>query len=105
MEGLREFLPLSDEQREIQRLARSFAADVLAPGAGERDREARFDRSHVQQMADLGFLGMLVPEEYDGQALDTVSYLLVLEQIAAVDASAAVLLSVCLLYTSPSPRD
>ena len=87
-------LALTETQQEIQTLARSFAQRELAPLAGERDREQRFDRSMVEQMAELGFFGMLVPEQYDGLGLDANSYLLALEEIAVADASAAVLLSV-----------
>ena len=89
-----EFLPLTDQQREIQALARSFAAEELAPHAAEWDRTSHFDRSLLPRLAELGFLGMLVPESEDGLGLDTMTYLLVLEEIAAVDASTAVLLSV-----------
>jgi alkylation response protein AidB-like acyl-CoA dehydrogenase len=87
-------LALTETQREIQTLARSFAERELAPLAAERDQESRFDRSMVSQMAELGFFGMLAPEEYDGLGLDASSYLLALEEIAVADASAAVLLSV-----------
>ena len=87
-------LPLSETQQEIQSLARSFAQRELVPLASERDREARFDRSMVQQLAQLGFFGMLTPERYDGLGLDDRSYLIALEEIAVADASAAVLLSV-----------
>ncbi len=87
-------LLLNETQREIQALARSYAERELAPLAAERDREARFDRLMVQQMAELGFFGMLTPELYDGLGLDASSYLLALEEIAVADASAAVLLSV-----------
>jgi alkylation response protein AidB-like acyl-CoA dehydrogenase len=91
---LPEFLTLTDEQREIQRLARDFAQTELAPHAAAWDRDAHFERSLVPRLGALGFLGMLVPESDDGMALDAVSYLLVLEEIAAVDASTAVMLSV-----------
>jgi alkylation response protein AidB-like acyl-CoA dehydrogenase len=94
MAPLPEFLTLTDEQREIQRLARDFAQTELAPHAAEWDREAHFETSLIARLGALGFLGMLVPEAYDGMALDAVSYLLVLEEIAAVDASTAVMLSV-----------
>lgn len=87
-------LPLTELQQEIQNTARTFAERELAPLAAERDREARFDRSMVTQLAELGFLGMMLPEEYDGLALDANTYLLALEEIAVVDASAAVLMSV-----------
>jgi alkylation response protein AidB-like acyl-CoA dehydrogenase len=89
-----EFLPLTDQQREIQALARSFAAEELAPHAAEWDRTSHFERSLLPRLAELGFLGMLVPERYDGLGLDSTTYLLILEEIAAADASTAVLLSV-----------
>ena len=86
--------PLTEEQREIQSLARSFAAEAIAPHAAQWDRDAFFDVTVATRMGELGFLGMLIPEQYDGLGLDTVSYLLALEEIAAADASSAVLMSV-----------
>ena len=87
-------LPLSEEQREIQRVAREFVAAEITPHADRWDREAYFDRALVGKLGALGFLGMLLPEEYDGLGLDTVTYLLALEEISAADASAGVLMSV-----------
>jgi alkylation response protein AidB-like acyl-CoA dehydrogenase len=87
-------IPLTEEQRAIQQAARDFARDQLAPGVGERDRDATFDSTLIPKLASLGFLGMLLPEEHDGLGLDTCTYLVALEEIAAVDASAAVLMSV-----------
>jgi hypothetical protein len=87
-------IPLTEEQRAIQQAAREFAQAELAPYVAEWDREAHFERSVVPKMAALGFLGMLVPEEWDGLGLDTGTYLVALEEIAAVDASTAVLMSV-----------
>jgi alkylation response protein AidB-like acyl-CoA dehydrogenase len=87
-------LHLTDTQQEIQRLARDYAQRELTPLAGERDRESRFDRAMITQMAELGFLGMLIPEQYEGLGLDAQSYLLALEEIAVGDATAAVTLSV-----------
>jgi alkylation response protein AidB-like acyl-CoA dehydrogenase len=87
-------LHLTETQQEIQRLARDYAQRELVALAGERDREQRFDRAMVSQMAELGFLGMLIPEQYDGLGLDAQSYLLALEEIAVGDATAAVTLSV-----------
>src|SRR5512133_4402259 len=89
-----EILPLTEDQRAIQATAREFAAAEIAPHADAWDREARFEPSLVRKMGELGFLGMLIPEEYDGLGLDTSSYLLALEEIAAADASAAVMMSV-----------
>ena len=91
---LPELLPLTEDQIAIQRLARDFANAELAPHAAAWDRDAHFERSVVARMGELGFLGMLIPEEFDGLGLDTSSYLLALEEIAAVDASVAVMMSV-----------
>src|SRR5918998_6848587 len=87
-------IPLTDEQRQIQQLAREFAERELAPYVAEWDREARFDRAVVGKLAESGFLGMLVPPEYDGLGLETTTYLVAIEEIAVVDPSTAVLLSV-----------
>jgi alkylation response protein AidB-like acyl-CoA dehydrogenase len=87
-------VPLTEEQREIQRMAREFAQAEIAPHADEWDRAAQFDRTILTRMAELGFLGMMVPEQYEGLGLDTVTYLVALEEIAAVDASVAVAMSV-----------
>ncbi|MFY7922427.1 MAG: acyl-CoA dehydrogenase family protein [Gemmatimonas sp.] len=87
-------IQLTDTQREIQQLARDYAQRELVALAGERDRESRFDRVMITQMAQMGFLGMLIPEQYDGLGLDAQSYLLALEEIAVGDATAAVTLSV-----------
>ena len=87
-------LPLTDTQRDIQRLARDFAAEHVAPFAAAWDRDQYFEPSLVPRLAESGFLGMLIPEAYDGLELDTTSYLLALEEMAAADASTAVLMSV-----------
>ena len=85
---------LTETQIEIQALAREFAAGEIAPHAARWDREACFPVAVARRMGELGFLGMLIPEAFDGLGLDTTSYLLALEEIAAADASAAVLMSV-----------
>ncbi len=90
-EGL---LPLTDIQREIVRTAREFAANELAPHVDERDRKGEFSREAIDGLGRLGFLGMLIPEEWGGSGLDTVTYLLALEEIARVDPSLAVSMSV-----------
>lgn len=87
-------IPLTEEQRAIQQTARDFAHAELAPHTELWDREAFFDRSVADKLGALGFLGMLIPEQYDGLGLDTCTYLVALEEIAAVDASIAVLMSV-----------
>jgi alkylation response protein AidB-like acyl-CoA dehydrogenase len=86
--------PLSEEQRAIQLTAREFARRELAPFVDEWDRDAHFEPSVIGKLAELGFLGMMVPEQYDGLGLDTLTYLVALEEIAAVDPSTAVLMSV-----------
>jgi alkylation response protein AidB-like acyl-CoA dehydrogenase len=91
---VREFLSLTEEQRAIQQMAREFAADAIAPYAAEWDRAGTYEPTLLGRLAELGFLGMTIPTEYDGLGLDTVTYLLALEEIAAADASTAVLLSV-----------
>ena len=91
---MREFLSLTEEQREVQRLAREFAAESLEPFAAKWDQDGEPDPSVIPRLAELGFMGMLIPPEYDGLGVDTVTYLLALEEIAAADASTAVLLSV-----------
>jgi len=87
-------IPLTEEQRAIQQTAREFAKAELAPHTAQWDRDAYFDRSIVGKLGALGFLGMLVPEAYDGLGLDSCTYLVALEEIATVDASVEVLMSV-----------
>ena len=87
-------LHLSDEQREIQRVARDFARREIAPYSKQWDREGHFERSLVAKFGELGFLGMLIPERYDGLGLDTATYLVALEEIATVDAAVAILMGV-----------
>jgi alkylation response protein AidB-like acyl-CoA dehydrogenase len=86
--------PLTEEQRAVQSTAREFAKRELAPFADQWDEDAHFEPALIPKLAELGFLGMLVPEQYDGLGLDTLTYLVALEEIAAVDASTAVLMSV-----------
>lgn len=91
---LRSLSPLTADQVQIQALAREFAQKEIAPYAAAWDRDAFFEPALVSKLGALGFLGMLVPEEYDGLGLDTLTYVLALEEVAAADASAAVLMSV-----------
>jgi hypothetical protein len=86
--------PLSEEQRAVQSAAREFAKRELAPFVDEWDRNAHFEPSIIGKLGALGFLGMMVPEQFDGLGLDTLTYLVALEEIAVVDASTAVLMSV-----------
>jgi acyl-CoA dehydrogenase len=86
--------PLTPEQREIQQAAWDFAQSEIAPFTAQWDRDAHFEPSLVHKLGELGFLGMLVPDSFGGLGLDTLSYLVALEEIAAVDASVAVTVSV-----------
>jgi alkylation response protein AidB-like acyl-CoA dehydrogenase len=85
---------MTEEQRQIRDLAREFAEAELRPHAEEWDRGAAFPREVIAKLGELGFLGMLLPEEHDGLGLDTASYLIALEEIARGDASVAVAMSV-----------
>ncbi|HEY6109246.1 MAG TPA: acyl-CoA dehydrogenase family protein, partial [Gemmatimonadales bacterium] len=85
---------LSDTQRQIVDLAREFAREHIAPHAAEWDRTRTFPRPVIDELGRLGFLGMTVPERYEGMGIDTVTYLLALEEIAAADASIAVSISI-----------
>ena len=89
-----DLLHLTEEQRGIRDMAREFALQEIAPYNSDWDERAHFEPSLVKKMGDLGFLGMLIPEAYEGLGVDTSSYLIALEEIAVVDASAAVLMSV-----------
>src|SRR6202521_1980605 len=85
---------LTDEQRMLRDVARDFARTRLAPFAAERDREARFPEEAVAELGKLGFMGMLVPEEYGGAGADRVGYALVMEEIAAGEGAVSTILSV-----------
>jgi alkylation response protein AidB-like acyl-CoA dehydrogenase len=81
---------LSDTQRQIVELARDFARDRIEPRAAEWDRTAQLPRDVLTELGALGFLGMATPEADDGMGLDTLTYLLALEEFAAADAALAV---------------
>jgi alkylation response protein AidB-like acyl-CoA dehydrogenase len=87
-------LVLTEEQQQVVQLARDVAAEHIAPNAARWDAEKHFDRPTINKLGELGFLGMLVPEAFDGLGLDTVTYLLAVEEIAAADASIAVSVAV-----------
>ena len=84
----------SEEQLLIQKTAREFAEEHLAPGVIDRDEKMEFPSKQIKMLGEMGFMGMIVPEEWGGAGLDTLSYSLALEEIAKVDASAAVPVSV-----------
>lgn len=85
---------LDDVQEQIRETAREFAVNRLAPGAAARDRDHTFPRQELTEMGELGFLGMLVSEDYGGSQTGTVAYALALEEIAAADGACSTILSV-----------
>lgn len=85
---------LTEEHIMIQQAARDFAQNELLPGVIERDEHSKFPTEQVKMMADLGFMGMMVDPKYGGAGLDSISYCLAMIEIAKVDASAAVIMSV-----------
>lgn len=85
---------LSEEQLMIQQAARDFAQNELLPGVIERDDAQRFPAEQVKKMGELGFLGMMVDPQYGGSGLDTISYVLVMEELSKIDASSSVIVSV-----------
>jgi butyryl-CoA dehydrogenase len=87
-------LDLTAEQREIQALAREFAAAEIEPHAAEWDREHRFPRELFGKLAELGLMGACVPEEYGGAGADFLSYILMLEEISRADAGVGVTVAV-----------
>ena len=84
---------LDKEHEQIRQLVREFAQNELAPGEAERDEEEHFDRSIFHQMAELGLTGIPWPEEYGGAGMDYLAYVIAIEELSRVDASAGVVLS------------
>ncbi|MFN5147789.1 MAG: acyl-CoA dehydrogenase [Flavobacteriia bacterium] len=85
---------LTEEQIAVRDAARDFAQNVLKPGVIERDNNQRFPAEEIKQLAELGFMGMMVDPKYGGSGMDTLSYVLAMEEISKVDASTSVCMSV-----------
>ncbi len=85
---------LSEEHLMIQKAARDFAVNECLPGVIERDEHQKFPREQIEKLADLGFMGMMVNPEYGGSGMDTISYVLAMEEISKIDASVSVCMSV-----------
>ena len=85
---------LSDEQQEIRALARRFSDEVIAPAAPEWDREHRFPVEVFERLAELGLMGVNIPEEHGGAGADFLSYVLVLEELSRGDAGVGTTLAV-----------
>ena len=85
---------LSEQHLAVQEAAREFAQKELKPGVIERDRDMKYPKEQVRMMGELGFMGMMVSPEYGGGGMDTLSYVLAMEEISKVDASCSVIMSV-----------
>lgn len=85
---------LSEEHLMIQQAARDFAQTELLPGVIERDEKQQFPAEQIRKMGELGFMGMMVDPKYNGGGMDTISYVLAMEEISKIDASASVCMSV-----------
>jgi alkylation response protein AidB-like acyl-CoA dehydrogenase len=85
---------LNEEQLMIQQAAKDFARNECLAGVIERDEHQKFPKEQVMKLADLGFLGMMVDQKYGGAGMDTVSYVLAMEEISKIDASTSVVMSV-----------
>jgi len=85
---------LTEEQLAVQMAARDFAQSELLPGVIERDTEARFPTEQIQKMGALGFMGMMVDPNFGGGGMDTISYVIAMEELSKIDASASVSMSV-----------
>ncbi|MBN1305550.1 MAG: acyl-CoA dehydrogenase [Anaerolineales bacterium] len=89
-----ELFPLSDEHKMIRQAARDFARKEIAPIAAEFDESGEFPMETVRKMGELGFMGIIVPEEYKGAGMDALSYVLAVEEISKADGSHGVIVSV-----------
>lgn len=85
---------LTEEQISVKEAARDFTQSELLPGVIERDREMKHPTEQVRKMGEMGFLGMMVSPEYGGGGMDTISYVLAMEEISKVDSSCSVIMSV-----------
>jgi alkylation response protein AidB-like acyl-CoA dehydrogenase len=85
---------LNEEHLMIQQAARDFARQECLPGVIERDEQQKFPKEQVMKLADLGFLGMMVDPKYGGAGMDSISYVLAMEEISKIDASVSVVMSV-----------
>ncbi len=85
---------LTEEHLAVQAAAREFAQTELLPGVIERDEHQKFPAEQIKKMGELGFMGMMVDPKYNGGGMDTISYVLAMEEISKVDASASVVMSV-----------
>src|ERR1700712_3092000 len=88
------YFEFTEEQLMIRQAARDFAQNELKPGVIERDEHQKFPAEQVKMMGELGFLGMMVSPQYGGSGMDAISYVLAMEELSKIDASASVVVSV-----------
>ena len=88
------YFQLSEEHLMIQQAARDFAQTELKPGVIERDEHQKFPTEQIKKLGELGFMGMMVDPKYNGAGMDAISYVLVMEELSKIDASASVVVSV-----------
>ena len=101
---------LTSEQELVQKTARKFAKEHLAPGVIERDDKAEFPTEQIKVMGELGFMGMMVPEEWGGAGFDTLTYVIAMEEIAAIELATSTVMSVnnslvCQLFVDYGTED
>mgnify|MGYP003688277613 FL=1 len=101
---------LTSEQELVQKTAREFAKEHLAPGVIERDDKAEFPTEQIKMMGELGFMGMMVPEEWGGAGFDTLTYVIAMEEIAAIELATSTVMSVnnslvCQLFVDYGTED
>ena len=84
----------TEEQLMIKQAAKDFAINECLPGVIERDELQKFPKEQIEKLAELGFMGMMVKPEYGGSGMDTISYVLAMEEISKIDASVSVCMSV-----------
>lgn len=88
------YLQLNEEQLAVRQAARDFAQQECLPGVIERDEHQKFPKEQIKKLAELGFMGMMVDQKYGGSGMDTISYVLAMEEISKIDASVSVCVSV-----------
>lgn len=96
---------LTEEHLAVREAARQFAQNELKPGVIQRDTKMEYPREQVRQMAELGFMGMMTSPDYGGGGMDTLSYVIAMEEISKVDSSCSVIMSVnnSLLFREDEP--
>ena len=85
---------LSSEQKLIQESTKEFAQQYISPGVIDRDQKSTFPKSQIRKLGELGYMGMMIPSKWGGSELDTISYVIAIEEIAAVELATSTIMSV-----------